>query len=587
MLATQQAMPRQALFIVGPRADGPTALGRCVVAGGAADAMAAPHALRPLADAVLARAGITWDAPSPAPERVRDLQVGTLTAAAHAKVRESLAEADTVIVDDIAVARGFPFWRQVFERAGFTVDAVIVATRPHVFVASQARDQQAAPEKSLALWLHALVEAERTTRGLTRIFVTSDAWHADRTGVLERVAADLSFAPAASPEAAAAARALPASPEARLKPHAGSLLSGLDTAIDEGYAALTARAAWHDPRSAIEALATHVQPALNAAIPPWIERVLHDDRETIARLAAEVALRDERTATLSAELDTARMQQGPDAAALRAELVSLREQGARERATLLDELTKARGEMLRLTTAVAEAPRAAEGLRSELAQAHRDLFDERATITRLTEALEAARRDAEGMSQRGESTRHHLEALASELAQTREALQAREHDYAIVADEIDALRVQMADLQAETETALRARDMAQRMLSRATTERDSARHALEVAAAERTAAEDGIRQSRDALQVLRDELQRRAVAEAQLKSEREGALATLRTVSEKLAAVETMLAERNAYIGELVQRHNTLAARLNTLDQNALTRTAAKLAKLPRGKPRG
>ncbi|MBS0319759.1 MAG: hypothetical protein JSR18_04395 [Proteobacteria bacterium] len=579
-------MPRQALFIVGPRADSPTALGRCVVAGGAADAMAAPNALRPLADAVLARAGITWDAPSPAPERVRDLQVGSLIAAAQAKVRECLAEAESVIVDDMAVARGFPFWRQVFEHAGYTVDAVIVAMRPHAFVAAQARDQQAAPEKSLALWLHSLVEAERTTRGLTRIFVTGDAWHADRTGVLERLASDLAFPPAASPAAAAAARALPPSPEIRLQPQAGSLLSGLDTAIDEGYAALNARPAWHDPRSAIEALATRVQPALNAAIPPWIERVLHDDRETIARLAAEVAVRDDRIAALTAELEAARSQQGPDATVLRAELLALREQGIRERSSLLDELTKSRGEMIQLTTALAEAPRATEALRNELAQAHRDLFDERATITRLTDALEAARRDAEGMAQRGESTRHHLEALASELTQTREALQAREHDYAVVADEIDALRVQMADLQTETETALRARDMAQRMLSRTTTERDSARHALEVAAAERAAAEDGIRQSRDALQVLRDELPRRAAAESQLVRERDGAQATLRTVTEKLAAVEAMLAERNAYIGELVQRHNTLAARLNTLDQNVLTRAAARLAKLPRGKPR-
>jgi chromosome segregation ATPase len=231
-----------------------------------------------------------------------------------------------------------------------------------------------------------------------------------------------------------------------------------------------------------------------------------------------------------------------------------------------------------------EAPRIADGLRQELAQAHRDLFDERASISRLTEDMEATRRDAEGNAQRFESTRHHLEALASELAQTREALQSREHDYAIVADEIDAFRVQLSDLHAEAESALRARDGTQRQLTRMTAERDAARHALEVATAERTAAEEGIRQSGEALQVLRDELPRRALAESQLAREREAAQLTLRTVIDKLAAVEEMLSERNAYIAELVQRHNVLAARLNTLDRNALVRTASWLARTPTGK---
>ena len=231
-----------------------------------------------------------------------------------------------------------------------------------------------------------------------------------------------------------------------------------------------------------------------------------------------------------------------DAAALSQQLEVLRDQGQRERETLIDELTKTRGEMVQLTTAMSEAPRAAAALRDELAQAHRDLFDERASISRLTDEIEKVRRDADGNAQRFESSRHHLEALASELAQTREALQAREHDFAVVADEVDALRVQIADVQTETDAALRARDQAQRQLSRAQAERDTARHALDVAAAERAAAEEGIRQSGQALQALRDELPRRATAEASLARERDSAMTSLRTVSEKLAAVEAILA---------------------------------------------
>ena len=141
-------------------------------------------------------------------------------------------------------------------------------------------------------------------------------------------------------------------------------------------------------------------------------------------------------------------------------------------------------------------------------------------------------------------------------------------------DEVDALRVQIADVQAETDAALRARDQSQRQLARAQSERDSTRHALDVAAAERAAAEEGIRQSGQALQALRDELPRRASAEANIARERDSAMTSLRTVSEKLAAVEAILAERNAYIAELVRRHNGLAERLLALEKRGLVRAA-------------
>lgn len=594
-------MARHVLFLLGMHAGGTLLPAGCLAPAGAvigepaqASAAEAPDYAGPtlmgeLSDVILARLGVTWDTPTALPERWSSAAaLMPLARRADAVVGREFGSADTAVVADPRVCRIFPVWRDAFERAGFVPSVALVVERPHGVVNALARRHQFAPEKALALWYYHLLEAERATRDLRRTLFTVDQWHADAAAVLKRIARDASFPFAATPAARAAAVASHASAEpARLaagKRPTAALQSGLDIALEAGYDALSALPAGTDPRAAIDALAAKARPALNAAIPPWIDLTLQQDRAALARLDTELAERSQELLAQRAELDDLRTQLPTDSALLTRQIDTLREESARERDSLLDQLTRARAEMVTLTTAMAEAPRATETLRSELAQAHRDLFDERASISRLIDEMDTTRRDAEGNAQRFESTRHHLEALASELAQTREALQSREQDYAIVADEIDALRVQLADLNAEGEAAMRARDAAQRQHARTTAERDSARQALEVANAERAAAELGVRQSGEALQVLRDDLPRRALAESQLAREREAAQLTLRTVIDKLAAVDALLSERNAYIAELVQRHNSLAQRLNSLDHNPLVRAASWIARMPTGR---
>ena len=586
-------MPRHVLFLLGMHAGGASGPAACLARAGAAlgahvgapgdegnaGEEAAP--LAPLSDTILARLGLDWDTPVALPERWSSASaLSPFARRADAVVAQAFGDAEMVVVAEPRLCRIFPIWRDAFERAGFSPSVALVVKEPRKLVNALARQYQFAPEKSLALWYHHLVEAERMSRDVRRTLITEDQWHREPLTVLQRLAKEAQFplagtAPAReAAETATAAAGSNGDTEPAAAATGRGLQSGLDAALEAGYAKLAALGARVDPRQAIEALATAARPGLIAAIPPWLEAELQAGRLNLARLDTELAVRDEFLLSARTEIERLSVHLPADAAVLSQQLEALRDQGQRERETLIDELTKTRGEMVQLTTAMSEAPRAAAALRDELAQAHRDLFDERASISRLTDEIEKVRRDADGNAQRFESSRHHLEALASELAQTREALQAREHDFAVVADEVDALRVQIADVQTETDAALRARDQAQRQLSRAQAERDTARHALDVAAAERAAAEEGIRQSGQALQALRDELPRRATAEASLARERDSAMTSLRTVSEKLAAVEAILAERNAYIAELVRRHNGLAKRLLTLEKRRLVRAA-------------
>ena len=169
------------------------------------------------------------------------------------------------------------------------------------------------------------------------------------------------------------------------------------------------------------------------------------------------------------------------------------------------------------------------------------------------------------------------QALAKELAETREAAQSREHDYAVIADEIDAWRTQISDIQAERDKLLRERDHAMRQVTQLSTDLDALRHERDGAIADRESLDEAMRQSGQALSVLRDELPRRAAAETMVARERDGLQTALRAAQERITALEAMVGERSSYIAELVQRHNALASRLNDLDKRVLVRAAVRL----------
>jgi hypothetical protein len=595
-------MARPVLFLLGMHAGGLPAVAAPLAAAGAdlgkvvgptlgdGEAATACARLAALSDEALRRVGIAWDSPTGLPERLeQDEALAALAPIAADAVAHEFTGAAAVVAEP-RVGRLFPFWREAFEQNGYDVTVALVLRRPREVVAALARHAQFAPEKSLALWHYHLLEAERASRGLPRALLTLDLWHDDPAAALARIAQDAAFPLAAESRARAAVQNARPKEKCNDTHNGGGMQSGLDAVLDAGYVKLAALASGADPRREVEALAVAARPAMTAAIAPWIAAELDVARAMAARLAGDLSLAQQRLESESSAVAALRAS-APDAQRLTAELEALREERMRERAVLADELTKTRGEIVRLTTAVAEAPRTAETLRYELAQAHRDLYDERANIMRLAEEIESTRREADGNAKRFESARHHLEALAAELAQTRDSASARERDYSMIADEVDAWRSQIGDIQAERDKLLRERDHAMREVTRLTgdvtritAEVDTLRHDRDNAVADRESVYEAMRQSGQALAVLRDELPRRAASEAQLQRERDGLAASLKSAQERITALDALLSDRSSYIAELVQRHNALAARLNDLDKRRLVRVAAWLG--GRSRPR-
>jgi hypothetical protein len=584
-------MARPVLFLLGMHAGGTSALATSLAQAGAAlGAATTPTVdedggatrctrLTALSDEALRCVGIAWDSPVALPDRwERNDALKALAPLAADAVDQEFRDGAAVVVADPRMCRLLPFWRDAFEQNGFAPSAALVLRRPYEVANALAKRAQFAPEKSLALWHHHVVDGERGSRGLSRALVTLEQWHADPATTLKRIATDARFPMAASTAANDAAQKI----RQRHKPcaderKAGGMQSGLDTVLETSYAKLARLAPGVDPRREVEALAVAARPALTGAIAPWIAAELDAAREHSVRIAADLAATRARLQAASDELAALRAQSSPDASLLAAQLEALREDRTRERTLLIDELTKTRGEIVRMTTAVAEAPRTAETLRTELAQAHRDLYDERATISRLADEIDNTRRESEGNAKRFESARYHLEALAKELAETREAAQSREHDYSVIADEIDAWRTQISDIQAERDKLLRERDHAMRQVTQLSTDLDALRHERDGAIADRESLDEAMRQSGQALSVLRDELPRRAAAETMVARERDGLQTALRAAQERITALEAMVGERSSYIAELVQRHNALASRLNDLDKRALVRAAVRL----------
>ena len=116
-----------------------------------------------------------------------------------------------------------------------------------------------------------------------------------------------------------------------------------------------------------------------------------------------------------------------------------------------------------------------------------------------------------------------------------------------------------------------------RQVTQLSTDLDALRHERDGAIADRESLDEAMRQSGQALSVLRDELPRRAAAETMVARERDGLQTALRVAQERITALEAMVGERSSYIAELVQRHNALASRLNDLDKRALVRAAVRL----------
>ncbi len=382
-------------------------------------------------DRLLTQVGARWDGVVPLPDGWTTLPaVETRRPEALGIIGAEFAEARLAVLKDPRMCRLLPFWLEILADADYAVSCVLMVRRPAEVAASLARRDQFAPEKSLALWLAHLVEAERGSRGLPRTIVSYDALLADPEGTFSRACDDVSFP--LKPEAAQRKAAVDVvRPELKRqqhgtqKPSRETLASRLDIVLEDGYVKLVALPSGKDPRGAVETLAAAARSALAAAVPPWLAEELAATQMLGQQHAAEICTAQRHLEELAGQVDAARA-----AHSARDQLeAALRDQVARSERDLSDERTT----IASLVAEIDMARVAADDHQQQIASARAnidalvgELETARASIDALLGELEIARAGALDQEQQLDAARSHIEALGEEIAVARRGAESRQ-----------------------------------------------------------------------------------------------------------------------------------------------------------------
>lgn len=546
-----------------------------------------------LNDRLLDALGQRWDALAPMPERWVDRPaIRALEGEADALLASEFAAAPWCVIKDPRLALTGAFWRERLGNAGFDVAVALVVRRPMDMAASLKRLEPFAPEKSLALWLHYLAECERGSRTLPRALVAYEHLVTAPLRTLAGLVAGLRLPlgkdalEAAVPRSAGQPVVSQAS-EGR-GPRAAGLSSGIDSALEDGYRELIEEREERDLKAVVDKLLQAAHRPLLQAIPPWLGQELANARAQSERHAEAGAAARARIAVLEKELASA-----------------LSRHAVRDRSELrlqehIDALTRANGDDVRvhgmiealqqsvagMAASIAGFPQREEALRLDLNRAQRDLADERQTISRLSDSIEQERQACNEHVHNLELARQHYDAMSAELEATRSAAQtAHQHEQAL-AHEIDEVRHMLGMMQSERDALRKERDEAARQLEKLQVEFESARTDLRIVDHDRNALAARAQAVSDAASALREELGRRAAAEAAWVVERDRLLADGRKQADRMIVLERELSRRVGELQALSGRHDMLARTLGALERTWLGRQALAGMKRPGGDTR-
>jgi len=592
-----QSMRRHALLVLAFPRSGATALAGALAHAGALAGktfVPSPSGEAPatwqcaplvaLNDRLLAAIGLRWDSLVAPPERWRERPgVRALVPDADALLAAEFGKAEHIVLHDPRLAITAPFWRERLEAAEFDVCAAIVVRRPVEVAASLAKRGPHAPEKTFALWLHLLGEAERNTRGMPRTLLTFDRLLDAPAGMLSHVVAECRFGlrlERAQREAALTSIRpdLKHFGEERTQMAVG-LSSGIDTVVDDGYRRLAMLAPGSDPRRTVEALAQEAYAPLTQAIPPWLAQELANGRIQAEQLADALADTRAKLAALQSSLDqTQQAHETRDRheAAMRNRIETLTRTGNDEgRDARVDEaLAQLRNDVGRIAYTLSDQPAREQALRRELAEAQRDLEDERTTISRLSQSLEHERAAAEAQNAQLALAQAHLQALVAEVEQSRANEQAWNEHHAALSRDLDEARNALHSMQSERDGLRKERDEATRQFERLKADLDSARTDLRILDNDRTALAARAQAVDHAAGALREELARRATSEAAIVAERDRLAGDVRNQADRLATLERELAKRMSELAMLSGRHETMKSTLSALERSWIGRKA-------------
>jgi hypothetical protein len=536
-----------------------------------------------LNEALLKRMGSRWDSVAPLPAGwMAQPGVEALREEAAKIIATQFGDSKWAVLKDPRLCRVLPFWRDAFTAAGFTLGCALMVRRPMEVAASLARRDQFAPEKSLALWYAHLIDAERDSRGLPRATISYDALLADASGTLARVCEDAAFPlkPSAAQKRAAADLVQPdlkrQHHETPKRAARESLASGLDTALESGYAKLADLPPGKDPQAAVTALSAAARPALALAMPPWFAQELEVAQAAARQRADEVDAARRNMAELQGHIEAARKShkaRDEIEAALRARSDDL----ALTRTDLAAVRESLRAEIASMgSSGIGVVERE---LRDTIARLQQELSDERTTIARLTEQIDQARYAAQNYEQQILQAREHIDTLVGQIEVARQAHATRDAQDAEMQENLDATHQELSVLGAEFNSMRLERDEMAVKLEQLSPEADGLRRDLAIRTNERDALAATAKQTGEAVSAMSAELTRRAAVEQELTADRARLAQFEREARERIALLERQLAELNGEMRPLRERLDVANAELARLDTRWLGRMARRLAR--------
>ena len=147
-----------------------------------------------LNDEILASAGSGWDDwRAFNNEWFRSPSFGEFKSRALQLLDREFADSSLFVLKDPRICRLVPFWVEVIREYGAKVDCVLPLRNPLEVAASLQRRDGFGPAKGYALWLRHVLDAERATRKLPRVFVQFDGLLEDWRTTAKRIGNELSL----------------------------------------------------------------------------------------------------------------------------------------------------------------------------------------------------------------------------------------------------------------------------------------------------------------------------------------------------------------------------------------------------------
>ena len=526
--ATQARGPREAIIVLGMHRSGTSALARVLNILGCETprTLMEPDSanqsgywespqIAKFNDRILHSGGATWhDWYEFNPSWFNSIVANSLVGEAVSLIEAEFGREPLIVVKDPRMTLVFPFWRRVFDQAGYSIRCVILQRHPLEVCASLNKRNNISLGRAALIWLRYSLDAEYYSRGLPRSFISYDRLMQNFRSTVSKLETQLGISwPRVSERAY------------------GEIANYLSSSLRH-----------HNERGNVAKFGGYGNPwveTLFGTLERWCEHgELADDHESLDDIRRAFRRSEQPFSRFVSEFDGMLTELVKAKAALANAMAEGKETAQREQ-TL-------RAEQDRLEAALVTAEKAAR--QAEARAAHAE--EAQAALAAREQTLRAEQDSLEAALVTAEKAARQAEARAAHAEEAQAALAAREQTLRAEQDSLEAALADFGDQQRQTESALRQRA-----------------HEAEQTALELRVAQAALEQSARRVADLEGALNKRDEHIVELTGKHASALEELAARFEEIGALTRHFAEREDMLDTQRQR---LAHRLSMAIGNIL-----------------